>query len=167
LEIGGGTGLNLNHYPESLQKLVVVEPNPGMKIEFLKKARGHRLQTEFHLCGAEKMPFNDASFDSVVSTITLCSIPNLPAALLEIKRVLRPGGQFIFLDHGLSSDEQVAKIQRFLNPVQKLIGAGCQIIVPIKEEILRAGFQIQSCQNFYAEKSPRFIGYFYQGIARR
>lgn len=165
LEIGVGTGLNLDQYPGSVNKITAIEPNPGMKKEFLRKADNHRLQVDFKLVGAEKMPFDNEEFDTVISTITLCSIPHLQEALTEIFRVLKPNGQFLFLDHGLSCEKAVAKYQKILNPFWKVFGAGCQLTIDIEKEIKFAGFKIQSLEKYHIEKAPKFIGSVYEGVA--
>lgn len=167
LEIGAGTGLNLDYYPESVNELTALEPNPGMRKQFLRKAENHRIKSDFFLNGAERMPFENESFDTVVSTLTLCSIPKLPEALLEVKRVLTADGLFIFLDHGISDDARVAKLQRWLNPVQKVVGAGCQLTVDIEAAIKAAGFKIVELNKFNLEKAPKFVGSMYEGVARK
>jgi len=167
LEVGVGTGLNLSYYSSDVSELVAVDPNPGMEKQFLKKAKDFAFITRFVLTGAESMPFDDNTFDSVVSTLALCSIGKLQEALTEVKRVLKPEGQFIFLDHGLSFDPSVQRWQRFLNPIQGCVGAGCSLTVNIEKELLEAGFQISELSNEYAEFAPKFLGYLYQGVAKK
>jgi ubiquinone/menaquinone biosynthesis C-methylase UbiE len=165
LEIGIGTGLNLDHYPSSIREISAIDPNPGMENELRKKTRHHRIHVDFHRTGAEQLPFPDQSFETVVSTLTLCSIPDLSQALGEIKRVLKPGGEFLFFDHGLSPDPSTAKWQKGFNPVQKVIGSGCQLTRNIESELKEAGFQITRLRNFYLEQAPRIMGYIYEGSA--
>ena len=166
LEIGAGTGINLDYYPDFIEEITVVEPNPGMKIQFQKKALAHRIKVDFRLSGAEKMPFPDQTFDTVVSTITMCSIPDLQGALAEIKRVLKPEGIFIFLDHGLSDENFTARVQRFLNPLHSCIGAGCQLNKNYEIELHTANFQILELKKYNIKNAPKFIGFVYEGIAK-
>ena len=122
LEIGIGTGLNLPHYPDHLARLTAVEPNPGMLRKLSRKRS--RLDLDIHQAGAEELPFDDESFDTIVTTHVLCSIPDRAKALAEIKRVLRPGGHYVFLEHGQSPDPSVAKWQRRLNGIQRRFAVG-------------------------------------------
>ena len=107
LEIGFGTGVNLPYYPPAIRKITTVDPNPGMNTLSQKRIRASRIMIESQVRGAETLPMADNSFDTVVSTMTLCSIANVAQALQEIYRVLKPGGRFLFLAHGLSSDPKV------------------------------------------------------------
>jgi ubiquinone/menaquinone biosynthesis C-methylase UbiE len=124
LEIGFGTGINLGYYPEGTQRVVGVDSNPGVAPMARRRATAHGIEVEHHQLSAEQLPFDTASFDTVVSTFTLCSIPDVQRALAEVRRVLRPGGEFIFLEHGLSPDPPVARWQRRINPVWKIVGDG-------------------------------------------
>ena len=165
LEIGFGTGLNLAYYPSRIKKITVVDNNPVMK----KKAR-RRLQTspiavEFLITAGESLPMKNNSFNSVVSTFTLCSIQNVNQALNEIKRVLRPGGRFFFLEHGLSNEEAIIKWQNYLNPFQKFFGDGCNLNRDILGLIQQAGFKIDKTQKFYLEKELKTHGFMYKGVA--
>lgn len=165
LEIGIGTGINLEFYPKSVSHITAVEPNSGMEKQLKAKLPKHHLTVDFHLTGAEKMPFPDASFDTVISTITMCSIPNLAGAMKEIQRILTPNGKFVFLDHGLSKDPWVAKLQNFLNPFQNIVGCGCSLTVDVEKVLLDSGFKVNKCETFYVENAPKFIGHVYKGIA--
>jgi ubiquinone/menaquinone biosynthesis C-methylase UbiE len=109
----------------------------------------------------------DASFDTVVSTWTLCSIPDVERALREVRRVLKPGGRFLFLEHGLSPDARVARWQQRLNPIQQVIGDGCHLDRDMRELVADTGFSRLSCSNFYFENTPKFVGYMYRGMAVR
>lgn len=167
LEIGIGTGLNLDLYPERVKEITAIDPNPGMEKELKKKLKHHRMQVHFFQTGAEALPFEDGTFQTVVSTLTLCSIPDLTKALSEIRRVLKPNGKFLFLEHGLSHDRWVAKVQYVLNPVQKRVGCGCQLTVDVENELKKAGLKINSIKKFYLADAPKFIGSIYQGSAGR
>ncbi|MGE3974890.1 MAG: class I SAM-dependent methyltransferase [Bdellovibrionales bacterium] len=165
LEIGIGTGLNLDHYPESVKEIWAIDPNPGMERELRAKLKKRNIIVHFSLAGAERLPFENASFDTVVSTLTTCTIPDLPQAFSEIQRVLKPDGKFLFLEHGLSADKNVARLQNFLNPVQNIIGCGCQLTINVEEELKKSNFKISQLRNYYVPQAPKILGYVYDGIA--
>lgn len=165
LEIGIGTGINLDYYPKHVKEITAIDPNPGMEKQLKAKLKEKSIKVNFVSAMAENLPFESASFHTVVSTITLCSLPHLQKALSEIGRVLGPEGKFIFLEHGLSHDAGIARLQRFLNPVQNFIGSGCKLTVDVEKELLQAGFQILSLKMDYVPRAPKILGYIYQGVA--
>jgi ubiquinone/menaquinone biosynthesis C-methylase UbiE len=165
LEIGFGTGLNLSCYPEHIRKITGVDPNPGMGSLARRRIASSPIAVDWQVADAQKLPFPSQSFDSVVSTWTLCSIPNVAKALREIRRVLRAGGKLFFLEHGLSEDPQVQRWQNCLNPLQKVIADGCNLNRDMARLIREAGFRFEQLERFYMPDQPRFIGYTYQGIA--
>lgn len=165
LEIGFGTGLNLPCYPEHIRKITGVDPNPGMGSLARRRIASSPIAVDWQVADAQKLPFPSQSFDSVVSTWTLCSIPNVAKALGEIRRVLRAGGKLFFLEHGLSEDPQVQRWQNCLNPIQKVIADGCNLNRDMARLIQGAGFRFEQLERFYMPDQPRFIGYTYQGIA--
>ena len=167
LEIGFGTGINLGYYPEGTQTVVGVDSNPGVAPMARRRAAAHGIEVEHHQLSAERLPFDAGSFDTVVSTFTLCSIPDVQRALAEVRRVLRPDGEFIFLEHGLSPDPSVARWQRRINPVWKVVGDGCHLDRDTTDEVRRSGLEIERVRNFYLPKSLRFAGYMYLGAATR
>ncbi len=167
LEIGFGTGLNLPHYADGVQRLTAVDPNPGMHRRARRRVDGTALPVRMEILDGQSLPFEDASFDSVVSTWTLCSIPDAAAALGEILRVLRRGGTFRFVEHGLSADAGVGKWQRRLTPIQRRIAGGCRLDRDIHGLIRDAGFRIALLENFYMDGIPRVGGYMYFGRAER
>jgi ubiquinone/menaquinone biosynthesis C-methylase UbiE len=167
LEIGFGTGINLGYYPEGTQRVVGVDSNPGVAPMARRRATAHGIEVEHHQLSAEQLPFDTASFDTVVSTFTLCSIPDVQRALAEVRRVLRPGGEFIFLEHGLSPDPPVARWQRRINPVWKIVGDGCHLDRDTTDEVRRSGLEIGRVRNFYLPKSLKFAGYMYLGAATK
>jgi SAM-dependent methyltransferase len=122
-----------------------------------------------HALSAEQLPFDTASFDTVVSTFTLCSIPDVESALREVHRVLKPGGQFLFLEHGLSPDSSVARWQHRLTPIQKVIGGGCHLDRPMRSLIERAGLNIESAgyEERYAPKLPKVVAWLSSGMAKK
>ncbi|MDY6786027.1 MAG: class I SAM-dependent methyltransferase [Cyanobacteriota bacterium] len=167
LEVGFGTGLNLPHYPPTVRKIVAIDPNPSMKPLAQKRIDASNIEVEFCQLSGESLPMDDNRFDTAVSTWTLCSIPQIQQALSEIYRVLKPGGRFFFVEHGLSPDRAIATWQHRLNPIQKRIGNGCHINRNIEEAIARANFRIERVERQYLENTPKILGYLYKGVATR
>ncbi|MFW6295978.1 MAG: class I SAM-dependent methyltransferase [Halothece sp.] len=166
LEIGFGTGLNLSYYPSSLEKLVTVDPNPGMNSLAQKRIQNSSVEVENRVLSGEKLPMEANTFDAVVSTWTLCSIPNVEQALSEIHRVLKPQGKFYFIEHGLSHEPKIKKWQHRLTPIQKKIGDGCHLDRNI-EQLVKEHFDSVEVNKFYDPNSPKIAGYMYQGIATK
>lgn len=166
LEIGFGTGLNLPWYPEGVTELVVFD-SENMLPELVEEriSRSAIPVTRLRLDASGRLPFDDRSFDSVVTTFTLCSIGDLAAALSEVHRVLKPSGGLHFLEHGRSDDRGVARWQDRLNPLQKIVGVGCNMNRPIDRLIREAGFGFTSLERFLMPKTPRLLAEMYQGIA--
>lgn len=166
LEIGFGTGLNLPWYPDRVTQLTVFD-SENMLPELVEKRISHSSipVTRLQLDASGHLPFHDHSFDTVVTTFTLCSIDNLPAALSEVRRILKFDGRFIFLEHGRSDSSQIARWQDRLNPIQKAIGVGCNMNRRIDEMIREAGFEINSLDRFLMPKTPRLLAEMYRGIA--
>ena len=127
LEIGFGTGLNLPHYPASVQKITTVDPNPGMKQKARSRIAASPIDVDYQVLNGESLPMDDASFDSVVCTWSLCSIPQADLAIAEVYRLLKPGGKFFFIEHGISQDPAVRVWQNRLTPIQKIIADGCHL----------------------------------------
>jgi ubiquinone/menaquinone biosynthesis C-methylase UbiE len=167
LEIGFGTGLNLPYYPEEVRKLTTVDPSAGM----LRRARRRIEQTgiavDQRVVSSERLPFADGAFDCVVSTFTLCSIAEVNQALGEVCRVLKPGGRFLFLEHGLSPEPGVQKWQRRLNWLHMRLAAGCHLDRPIKELVSAQPFSSVEVEEFYLDRLPRTHGYMYRGGATK
>ena len=125
LEIGAGTGLNLRHYPPSVEEVVFTEPEEPMARRLEQKLAGEALKASVVRAPAEALPFPDDSFDTAVATLVLCTVEDPERTLSEIARVLRPGGQFLFLEHVRSDEEKLARWQDRLLPLWKRIGHGC------------------------------------------
>jgi SAM-dependent methyltransferase len=165
LEVGIGSGLNLPFYSSQVQRVSGVDPSIELQRIARRRMVTGSFNVEFLLQSAEEeLPLPDASIDTAVLTWTLCSIPDPSKALREIKRVLKPKGQLIFLEHGLAPDARVVVWQDRLNPIWKRIGGGCNLNRKIDEIITAAGFQIPELTNCYLP-GPRPLTYTYQGIA--
>jgi ubiquinone/menaquinone biosynthesis C-methylase UbiE len=125
LEVGAGTGINLEHYPEGIEELVLVEPERAMVRKLEQRLPELGRQARVVDAAAEALPFDDGSFDAVVCTLVLCNVGNPRAALGEMHRVLRPGGSFLFLEHVRSDDPRTARLQDRINPVWRFVSNGC------------------------------------------
>jgi ubiquinone/menaquinone biosynthesis C-methylase UbiE len=166
LEIGFGTGLNLAHYPASVRKLTVLDANPGMNDLAQKRISGSEIEVQSFVASSEHLPLSDQSFDTVVSTWTLCSIANVEAALSEIHRVLKPGGKLLFIEHGLSDDPKVQVWQNRLTPLQKTIADGCHLNRNI-QKLLKRNFEQIELKQFVLADTPAILGCTYQGSATK
>jgi ubiquinone/menaquinone biosynthesis C-methylase UbiE len=167
LEIGFGTGLNLPYYPAHVQKISTVDVNNGMNKLAQRNIARSSIIVDYNVLDARRLPFTDASFDTVVSTWTLCSIKNIDEALDEIYRVMKPRGRFIFIEQGLSDNPKVQRWQNRLTPVQKIIADGCHLNRNIEELLKDAGFRFERLKKEYAPGVPRIAGYLYHGVATR
>jgi ubiquinone/menaquinone biosynthesis C-methylase UbiE len=165
LEIGFGTGLNLAYYPSNaVQKITTVDVNAGMNKLALTRIAKSQIPVELQTLNGENLPMADNAFDTVVSTWTLCSIQKVDRAISEIYRVLKPGGKFLFIEHGLSNESNIQTWQHRLTPIQKIIGEGCHLDRDIKYLIFQV-FDRLDIREFYSPNTPKIGGYFYQGIA--
>lgn len=165
LEIGLGTGRNLEFYPRTVKRIEAIDPDFDLDRLAMPRLKKAAIAVDFHHMSAEHLPFQDASFDTVVSTLTMCSIPDIEHALGEVRRVLRPGGQFLFLEHGLAPEPGVAKWQHRLTPLQKKIGGGCHLDRPIRQLLEDARFRLEPVRNYYLKQVPRIVGYMSEGVA--
>lgn len=165
LEIGFGTGLNLPHYPQAVTWLTALEPANHLPRKVTRRLATASLPVRLTRVSAESLPFEDGRFDCVLSTWTLCTIPDVMAALREVRRVLKPGGKFVFLEHGRSDDPRVAGWQDALNPVQRVIACGCNLNRPIDALIAQAGLQVKRLDRFVLGGVPRIAGEMYRGVA--
>ena len=165
LEIGFGTGINIKFYPDNVKKIIALEPNKGMVKQARKKVDQKKTRIEFVEQSSESLPFLDNSINAIVSTYTLCSIKNITSALNEIFRVLRTGGKYYFLEHGLADNSKTQKWQHRLNPIQNIWADGCNLNRDMKSLITDAGFKIIELKNYYMERDPKIVGYMYEGIA--
>lgn len=167
LELGIGGGLNLAFYdPAAVESVFGVDPSPELRERALKAPRPEGLKVEVRDGTAEALPFDNASFDSVVCTYTLCSVQGPHAALAEAMRVLKPDGRFYFCEHGAAPDPGVAVWQRRIEPVWKAIAGGCHLTRPVARSIEAAGFVITRFESMYLPGAPRFAGWNEWGHAR-
>ncbi|MEL6901995.1 MAG: class I SAM-dependent methyltransferase [Cyanobacteria bacterium J06606_4] len=162
LEIGFGTGLNLPHYPDAVTSLTAIDPNEGMNAIALKRIEASNLPLQTRTLSGESLPIENNRFDNVVCTWTLCSIPNAKQALSEAYRVLKPGGKFFFVEHGLSDEPGIQTWQNRLTPVQRVIADGCHLNRRI-DQLVGEVFDSVEVETFYASKLPKVMGYFYLG----
>lgn len=167
LEIGFGTGLNLPHYPASLSSLHAIDPAHVLPRKVAERSAAVPFPLQIQRISAETLPYDDRSFDCVVSTWTLCTIPDPVKALRETRRVLKPDGVFLFLEHGRSEDEKIAAWQNRLNPLQNIIGCGCNLNRKIDHIIARAGLKIRTLDRFQMQGVPKLGGEMYRGSATR
>jgi ubiquinone/menaquinone biosynthesis C-methylase UbiE len=167
LEIGGGTGANLEYYGDGVRTLTLVEPEKPM----LKRLQRHTEQRAPHAkalrAPAEDLPFNDASFDVVVSTLVLCTVDDVPRALRELHRVMRAGGKLLFIEHVRSDDEKLARTQDRMLPINVRIGHGCHPNRRTLDSIRDAGFEINSLEHDTLKHVPKFIQPLIVGVATR
>jgi ubiquinone/menaquinone biosynthesis C-methylase UbiE len=164
LEIGMGSGLNLPFYGKHVEQLFGLEPAGRLlRMAQSRAARSQRTMT-FVAASAEAIPLDDHSIDTVVTTWTLCSIPNAMSALHEMRRVLRSGGQLLFIEHGLAPEVGVQRWQNRLTPLWSKIGGGCHLNRPIRTLIENAGFAVTELDTGYI-KGPRPMTFTYQGRA--
>lgn len=165
LEIGFGTGANLPHYPDAIQTLNVVEPEPVLPRRVEQRVRVRGMQIRNHALKGEALPFADATFDTVVSTLTLCSVDDPQQVLAEVFRVLRADGQFLFFEHGLAPDAGIERWQHRLNGVQQVLGGGCNLNRPMRALIAQAGFTFSELEQKYLPGLPKFGAYVSLGRA--
>ncbi len=165
LEVGFGSGLNVPYYPAAVTSVLAVEPSDvAWK---LSRARRDASPAGIVRAGLDGqwLALPDHCVDAALSTYTLCSIPQLPIALSEIRRVLRPGGGLHFLEHGRAPDADVRAWQERLNPLQGRLAGGCRLDVPIESALTDAGFDLVELHTGYGETRPRAMSYLYRGRA--
>jgi SAM-dependent methyltransferase len=160
LELGVGMGLNLAYYdPDKVTAVVGVDPAAELRAVAMAAPRDPRLAVSVEDGDAEALPFEAASFDTVVCTFTLCSVCAPAAALSEARRVLKPQGRLLFCEHGLAPDAGIAKWQRRIEPVWKRIAGGCHLARPITGAIQTAGFKVEDMESMYVPKTPKIAAW--------
>jgi ubiquinone/menaquinone biosynthesis C-methylase UbiE len=166
LEIGFGSGLNLLHYPAGVQRIIAVDPATGARSLAMRRAAASTVPVEFRGRDAQALPAADESVDHVVSTWTLCTIPDPGRALEEVYRVLRPGGTLRFVEHGLAPDPKVARSQHRLTPLHRRLVGGCHLDRPISELITGSGLELSHLDTYYLAWPPAF-SYTFEGAAAK
>lgn len=167
LELGAGGGINFPLYdPARVTRVEGVDPSPGLLTRARDTAQTLGLDFDIREGVAENLPFEDDRFDTVLVTFTLCSVQDQMRSLAEARRVLKSGGQLLFLEHGAAPDPGPAKWQRRIEPVWKPIAGGCHLTRPISSAIAQAGFTLVAQDQGYMRKTPKFMGWTEWGVAR-
>jgi ubiquinone/menaquinone biosynthesis C-methylase UbiE len=165
VEIGFGSGLNVPYYPDAVTRVAAVEPaDLGWKLA-QKRLRSARVPVERSGLDGQSLPFDDDSFDTALSTWTMCTIPDVGRALAEVRRVLKPGGTLRFVEHGLAPDEGVQRWQHRLEPVQKRLFGGCHLTRRVPDLLTTAGFEVVELDQFYEDGAPKVVGAESLGVA--
>jgi len=165
VEIGFGSGLNVPFYPAAVTRVAAVEPSDLSWRLAAGRVQGARAPVQRAGLDGQSLPFADGSYDAALSTWTLCTIPDVAAALAELRRVLKPGGTFHFLEHGLAPDEDVRRWQRRLEPLQKRLLGGCHLTRPIAGLLTAAGFTVAGLDVFYETGTTKVTGADSLGVA--
>lgn len=165
LEIGVGSGLNLPLYTGTVEQVIGLDPSPKLLSMARNAADGSPHPIELLEASAEAIPLDDRSIDTVLTTWTLCSIPNVAAALGELRRVIKPEGRLLFAEHGRSPEANVSRWQDRLTPLWKRIGGGCHLNRPVDRLLEEAGFRIERLDTGYME-GPKMLTFMYEGCAR-
>ena len=164
VEIGGGTGTNLPLYGSAVEALTVTEPEPPMLRRLDKHVREQGASAKVLRAPAEDLPFDDDSFDTVVSTLVLCGVDDQPRSLREVRRVLRPGGRLIFIEHVRSDDLELARKQDSMNGINRFV-AGCDCNRPTLASIEAAGFEVEHVEHTTLNRVPKFVSPLIAGTA--
>jgi ubiquinone/menaquinone biosynthesis C-methylase UbiE len=166
LEVGAGTGANLEHYPAELDRLVLAEPEGHMAARLRARVAALGRPAEVVPAGAEALPFADDAFDTVVVTMVLCTVADPAAALAEIRRVLRPGGRVLFMEHVRSTDPRTARLQDRLRPLHSALARGCQLNRDALGSIEASGLRVEAVERTRIEEAPSFLREGVVGVAR-
>lgn len=165
LELGFGTGLNLPHLPPAVTRVRAVDPMERARELAAERIAATPVDVEFVGLNGQDIPVASASADAALSTWTLCSIPDPVAAIREVRRVLRPGGPFCFVEHGVSPDRNVQRWQKRLNPIQRRLSCGCHLDRDIPALLEAGGMRVQQLETYYTKREPKIMGWNFQGIA--
>jgi ubiquinone/menaquinone biosynthesis C-methylase UbiE len=164
LEIGVGSGINFRFYSDHTKSIVGIDPSPRLLTMAQSAAATASSPVELIEASAEALPLDDNCVDTVVSTWTLCSIPDVQRALSEMRRVLRPDGRLLFVEHGEAPEQRVSRWQHRLTPLWKRLAGGCHLDRPIETLIRSAGFEIDRIDTGYTE-GPKLLTFLYEGAA--
>jgi len=164
VEIGFGSGQNVGHYPPEVTAVLAVEPAALARRLAGRRVAASKVVVEHVEADGQVLPLADGSCDSALSTFTLCTVPDPAKALCELRRALRPGGRFHFLEHGLSPDRSVADWQRRLEPWQRRLAGGCHLTRDVPALVRDAGFVVERCEQRYA-RGPKPWSWFTLGAA--
>ena len=156
LEIGAGTGANLPLYAPALESLTMTEPEPAMVRRLERRVAEQSPATKVLRAPAEDLPFDDDTFDAAVSTLVLCGVDDQPRALRELRRVLRPGGQLLFIEHLRSDDPSTARLQDRMNWLNRIV-VRCDCNRPTLDTIRQAGFTVTQVEHVRLPKAPKFV----------
>jgi ubiquinone/menaquinone biosynthesis C-methylase UbiE len=167
VEVGFGTGLNTAHYPGEVTKIYAVEPSQVCMRIARPRIEHTAVPVEPAGLTGERLDLPSGEFDAVLSTWTLCTIPDVESALAELRRVLKPGGALHFVEHGHAPDPRVARWQRRIEPVWKPIAGGCHLTRHIDDLIGSAGFTIEAIDRYYMDDEPKPFGYTFEGRATK
>lgn len=168
LELGVGSGLNLPFYdPRLVSSLAGIDPSRALLQRAHVAGQACAFPVRLIEGSAEALPMADHSVDTVLTTYSLCTIPDVQAALAEAMRVLKPGGHLLFLEHGLAEEAGLARFQRFLNPIWKPCAGGCHLTRTPDQLIMGAGFSLSRLERYFLASAPRFAGALYRGHARK
>ena len=167
-ELGCGGGFNQQHYDvDKVTGFCGIDPNHALLEGAMARAREKGWETDIRAGFGEDIPFADGSFDSVVCTYTLCSVNDPRKVLSELRRILKPGGQFLFLEHGKAPDPGPQKWQRRVEPVWKRLTGNCHLTRPVIASVERGGFTVEGSGKGYQEKGPKWLGWMEWGVARK
>jgi SAM-dependent methyltransferase len=166
LEVGFGSGLNVPHYPAEVHRVRAVDPATVGRRLAADRVAASPVPVEYVGLDGQLLPLDSASVDHVLMTWTMCTIPDVERAMREIHRVLRPGGELHFAEHGRSPDPKVAKWQDRLTPIQRRVAGGCHLNRPIDRLVEGAGFALARIETYYMS-GPRPMGYMFEGVAKR
>jgi len=157
LEIGFGTGLSAPHYPPAVERVVAIDSNHGNDNRARRRIDAASVPIELRLADGQELPFDDASFDGVATSLVLCSVPDVARTLAEVRRVLRPGGRYLFFEHGLSDRPKLRAWQRRMNGMQMLLCGGCHLDRPIRSLIEASRFRFDSVDDVSLEGAPWLV----------